>query len=196
VSKYEIICFNSEWVKLDNYVELIMYKRAWSEKIVIRKVDPHLSDDKIYEVVKKHIYGKECHYLLLRCSSSKCVEGYEEIGALFVGKSFNITLFPIPVRVYEIHLLRRQSRTDINMDENIILTNELWKTKEFKINDEYYIVNTSIRLPSNDTAIDAIKVVTELGDRVIILKEGKEEFTVKRTKSRKRKRKRRLKKKR
>jgi len=194
VSRYEIICFNSEWVKLNNYIELIMYRKAWSEKITARKVDPHSSDDKIYETVKKYIYGRECHYLLLKCSGSKCSGDYEEIGALLVGKSFNITLFPIPVRVYEIHLLRKQPRSDIDIDENIILSNELWKVKEFKIDGEYYIVNTSVKLLSND--VDAIKVVTELGDRVIILGRSKEETKVERTKKRRRKRRRKLKKKR
>ncbi|OYT47794.1 MAG: hypothetical protein B6U85_04330 [Desulfurococcales archaeon ex4484_42] len=194
MSRYEIICFNSEWVKLGDYIELVMYRKAWSEKITARKVDPHLSDDKIYETVKKHIYGRECHYLLLKCSDSKCSEDYEEIGALLVGKSFNITLFPIPVRVYEIHLLRKQSRSDIDIDENIIISNELWKVKEFKINGEYYIVNTSVKLLSNE--VDAIKVVTELGDRVIILGGGKEEAKVGQTRKRKRKRRRKLKKKR
>lgn len=172
-----------------------MYKKAWSEEVKARKVNPHSSDDEIFEMIKKHIYGRECHYLLLRCSSSRCVEGYEEIGALLVGKSFNITLFPIPVRVYEIHLLSRQVAGSEGIDDNIILSNELWKVKEFKIIDEYYIVNTSVRVLSSGDNIDAIKVVTELGNRLVFLK-SKDKSMIKHVKQRRRKKKRKLKKKR
>ncbi len=195
--KFILTCFKSEKLSIDNLVEITLYKKSFSQvlKLSGSKINPHSNDDKLYELVKEHVYGKECNYFILECGSSKCPEGFNAIAALLTGKSFNITLYPIPARVFRIDLLRSEEKEEVK-GENILITNELKKIKSLEINDELYVLNTDVKMLSKNVIFDAIRICTEYGDRVIILERAREEIRQERRKrKRRRKKRRRLKKK-
>ena len=191
--KYKIICFSEDLIDVGK-LRITALKPTLEKEITLSTVIKFdENEDELYDKLKEHIYGVECQKLLVTSLSSAKNEPREVLVNL--ARKFNeYVLYPKISKVLELSVLERQNIEDI--EENVIVAKML-REERIPIQDQFFIQEGRIEISASENSnnIVGIKLVTDQGERILLLKEKANKLPEAKGKKKARRRARRKKKK-
>ncbi len=165
---YRVRCLKEDRVSVDG-VEIQVLKVIDSFEIRERfKIDVGEDEESVYRKLKKYIYGKECPILYLAYERSG--ERVESLISFVKGRRPYL-LFPKLAKLLEVELLAREEG-EVS-EENVIFAKGLRviASREFS-GEELYVFsgNVSFEVSGASSNLTGIKLVTDAGERLLLLK--------------------------
>ncbi|MCD6428612.1 MAG: hypothetical protein J7L12_03230 [Desulfurococcales archaeon] len=191
--KYKIICFSEDLVDVGKLKITALKPTLEKEVTLSTAIKFDENEDELYNKLKEHVYGIECQKLLVTSLSSTKSEPKEVLVNL--ARKFNdYVLYPKISKVLELSILERQNIEDI--EENVIVAKML-REERIPIQSQFFIQEGQIEISASGSSnsIVGIKLVTDQGERILLLKEKANKLPEAKEKKKARKRARRRKKK-
>ena len=190
--KYKIVCFSEDLIDVGKLRITALKPTLEKEVTLSTAIKFDENEDELYDKLKEHIYGIECQKLLVTSLSNTKNEPKEILVNL--ARKFNeYILYPKISKVLELSVLERQNIEDI--EENVIVAKML-KEEHISIQSQFFIQEGRIEVSANESSnnIVGIKLVTDQGERILLLKEKADKLPeAKEKKAKKRARKKRKK---
>ena len=187
--KYRIVCFSEDLIDTGKLKITALKPTLEKEVTLSTAIKFDENEDELYGKFKEHIYGIECQKLLVVSLNNTKSEPKEILVNL--ARKFNeYVLYPKISKVLEISILERQNIEGI--EENVIVAKML-KENHIQIQSPFFIHEGQVEVLASDnsSSIVGIKLITDQGERILLLKEkaGKLPEAKKKKKARKKKRK-------
>ena len=168
--KYRIVCFSDDLIEIAGKLRITTLKPTIEKEITLGEDIRLDEEDELYSKLKDHIYGVECRKLLVISLNNGREEPKEVL--INLARKFNdYVLHPRISKILEVSILARQNIE--NVEENVIVAKML-KEERIAIQGDYFVQEGHIEVVAPENSSDGvvgIKLVTDRGERILLLKE-------------------------